>query len=177
MRLVIINILCYNVGETYRSYNILDFFVQGYAYLASRSSIQPFVCEISDPSVRGFTTTLWSLFFISGQAISILASNCLGWRWVSLFFAVLMVIFFFAIMLIHETPNWLLENLCFEKAVQALYFYKTDPKLLVYDENKRTSVDGSDLYYTDLVEMYRAASEKEQNVSFPQQNGTNNTWK
>ena len=88
-----------------------------------------------------------------------------------------MGIFFFASMFIHETPNWLLENLRFEKAVHALDFYKTDPKLLVYDENKRTSVDGSDLSYTDLVEMYRTASEKEQNVSFPQQNVTNNTSK
>ena len=86
-----------------------------------------------------------------------------------------MGIFLFASMFIHETPNWLLENLRFEKAVQALDFYKTDPKLLVYDENKRTSLDGCDLSYKELVEMYRTASEKAKKVFFPQQNGTNNS--
>jgi hypothetical protein len=88
-----------------------------------------------------------------------------------------MVVFFFLIMLIHETPNWLLENLYFERAIKALEFYKTDPKLLVYDDSKRRSVNGNELSYTDLVEMYRTESEKEKKAFCPQKNGSNNTYK
>ena len=80
-------------------------------------------------------------------------------------------------MLIHETPNWLLENLCFEKAVKSLEFYKTDPKLLVYEDDKRKSVDGIVLSYTDLVDMYRTESENQNKAFCGQPNGSDNTFK
>ena len=88
-----------------------------------------------------------------------------------------MIVFFFAIIFIHETPNWLLENLLFEKAVKSLEFYKTDPKLLVYDDGKRKSVDGSELSYADLVEMYRTEYENEKKAFCAQQSGNNKTCK
>ena len=138
-----------------RSFEIL-----GYAYLNSRSSIQPFVCEISDPSIRGFTSTLWALCFSSGQALSILAANALGWRYVSGFFAALMIVCFVGLLCIHETPDWLLENRKFEKAIKALEFYKVDPKILVDDDVKRKSKDGQDKGYRELVGFYRKESVK-----------------
>ena len=65
-------------------------FMLGYAYLTSRSSIQPFTCEITDPNIRGFAASLWSLNFTLGQALSILNAGFVGWRKVSGFFAALM---------------------------------------------------------------------------------------
>ena len=127
--------------------------------MTSRSSIQPFICEISDPSIRGTTSTLWALFFSSGQALSILASNQLGWREVSAFFAALMLFCVLVLMWIHETPDWLLEKCQFEKAIKALEFYKIDPKILVDDDQKRKSSDGKEKSYSDIVEMYRKESE------------------
>jgi hypothetical protein len=88
-----------------------------------------------------------------------------------------MVVLFVAIMLVHETPNWLLENRRFEEAVKSLEFYKTDPKLLVYDDSKRKSVTGSELSYTDLVEMYRTESENEHTAFYAQQKCSDNTFK
>ena len=126
--------------------------------MTSRSSIQPFICEISDPSIRGTTSTLWALFFSSGQALSILASNQLGWREVSAFFAALMLFCVLVLMWIHETPDWLLEKCQFEKAIKALEFYKIDPKILVDDDQKRKSSDGKEKSYSDIVEMYRKES-------------------
>ena len=126
--------------------------------MTSRSSIQPFICEISDPSIRGTTSTLWALFFSSGQALSILASNQFGWREVSAFFAALMLFCVLVLMWIHETPDWLLEKCQFEKAIKALEFYKIDPKILVDDDQKRKSSDGKEKSYSDIVEMYRKES-------------------
>ena len=68
------------------------------------------------------------------------------------------------IMLLHETPDWLLETCRFEKAIKALKFYKTDPKLLVFEDKKRKSITGVELSYSELVEMYRKESEKEKNT-------------
>ena len=67
-------------------------------------------------------------------------------------------------MLIHETPDWLLETCRFEKAIEALKFYKTDPKLLMYEDRRRKSITGEELSYSELVEMYREESEKEKST-------------
>ena len=134
--------------------------ILGYAFLNSRSSIQPFICEISDTSIRGFTTTLWFLCFIFGYALSMLASSHLGWRYVSGFLAALMIICFVGLFFIHETPEWLLENRHFERAERALKFYKIDKKLLVTDDNKRRSGDGEDRSYKDVVKLYRMEAKK-----------------
>ena len=130
----------------------------GYAYLTSRSSIQPFICEISDPCIRGATSTLWALFFTSGQALSISTANIFGWRYVSGFFAALIVLCFTLLTQIHETPDWLLEKCYFAKAVKALEFYKIDPKIIVYEPEKREFENGSNKSYRQLVEFYRQES-------------------
>ena len=106
------------------------------------------------------TSTLWLLFFISGQALGMLASAHLGWRYVSGVCAALMIICLVGIFFIHESPEWLLENRKFERAVKALKFYKTDKKLLVTDDNKRTSKVGDDRSYEELVKLYRIESKK-----------------
>ena len=134
--------------------------IVGYAYLMSMSSIQPFIGEISDPRIRGFTSTLWSLFFISGQGLSMLASGYLGWRYVSGFFSALMIACFIGIMVIHKTPEWLLETRRFERAIKALEFYKTDKKLLVRSDTRRVSVAGEEKNYKDLIKMYRIESKR-----------------
>ena len=144
--------------------------------MTSRSSIQPFICEISDPSIRGTTSTLWALFFSSGQALSILASNQLGWREVSAFFAALMFFCVLVLMWIHETPDWLLEKCQFEKAIKALEFYKIDPKILVDDDQKRKSSDGKEKSYSDIVEMYRKESEAAKS-KVSEDEKTHNDWR
>ena len=128
--------------------------------MTSRSSIQPFIGEISDPSIRGFTSTLWSLFFISGQALSMLASGYLGWRYVSGFFGAMMMACLFGIAMIHETPEWLLETRKFDLAIKALEFYQTNKKLLVTDSVKRRSRIGEEKSYKELVKMYRIESRR-----------------
>ena len=140
--------------------------ITGYAYLTSRSSIQPFICEISDPSIRGTTSTLWALFFTSGQALSILASNFVGWRYISGVFAGLMGLCLILLTQIHETPDWLLEKCYFDRAIKALHFYKIDPKILVYDHKKRLLENGKDKSYQELVEMYRQESKAPSRNSF-----------
>ena len=128
--------------------------------MTSRSSIQPYIGEISDPSIRGFTSTLWSLFFISGQALSMLASGYLGWRYVSGFFGALMIGCLFGITFIHETPEWLLETRKFNRAIKALEFYQTNKNLLVTDSDKRKSTNGEEKTYNELVKMYRIESRR-----------------
>ena len=61
----------------------------------------------------------------------------------------------------HETPDYLLEKRQFEKAVKAMEFYKTDPKLIVDDEKKRLDKDGKTKGYKELVGFYRKESVKD----------------
>ena len=150
--------------------------VTGYAYLTSRSSIQPFICEISDPSIRGATSTLWALFFTSGQALSISTANIFGWRYVSGFFAVLMFICLISLTQIHETPDWLLEKCYFGKAVKALEFYRIDPKIIVYESEKRESENGNDKSYRQLVEFYRQES-RSPNCSGSKKTSKSSSWR
>ena len=74
-----------------------------------------------------------------------------------------MLLCFVGLSFIHETPESLLENREFERAVKALKFYKTDKKLLVVDDNKRKSHAGEDRSYEDLVKLYRIESKKHPN--------------
>ena len=137
----------------------------GYAFLTSRSSIQPFICEISDPSIRGFTSTLFTLCYSSGQALSILAANQLGdlgWRYVSAFFTILMFLCFLGLLWIHETPEWLLENRKFDNAIGSLEFYKVDSKLIVEDDKKRLTKEGEPRNYKELVGFYRKENAKDE---------------
>ena len=136
-------------------------FVLGYVSLTCRSAIQPFICEISTPSIRGFTASLYVLCYISGQALSILAANPFfdGWRYVSGVFASLMIVCFLALILwVHETPDWLLEKCYFDKAITSLKFYKIDPKILVDNDQKRKRNDGTEKSYGEIVELYREKS-------------------
>ena len=131
--------------------------------MTSRSSIQPFISEISDPSIRGFTSSLWALCFSSGQALSILAASQLddyGWRYVSAFFAILMLLCFLGLLWIHETPEWLLENRQFDRAIKSLEFYKVDPKLIVEEDKKRLNENGEPKSYKELVGFYRGKTEE-----------------
>ena len=89
-----------------------------------------------------------------------LASGYLGWRYVSGFFGALMIACLFGIMLIHETPEWLLETRKFDLAIKALEFYQTNKKLLVTDSVKRRSRIGEEKSYTELVKMYRIESRR-----------------
>ena len=133
----------------------------GYVSLTCRSAIQPFICEISNPSIRGFTTSLYVLCYISGQALSMRAAtpSFEGWRYVSGAFALSMIICFLALLLwVHETPDWLLEKCYFDKAIKSLKFYKIDRKILVDSDRQRQTGDGREKNYEEIVELYRDKS-------------------
>ena len=153
-----------------------SFFPTGYAYLTSRSSIQPFICEISDQSLRLVTSNMWAICTNAGLNLSVLAADLLGWRYVSLFMACLMIICFLGLLWLHETPTWLLENKQFDKAVGSLKFYKSDKKSIVDDSAKRKSTANEELGYDGLVELYKAEAEKHE-ASVPRDEETTNaTW-
>ena len=130
-------------------------FLQGYAYLTSKSSIQPFVCEISDPAVRKFTSTFWYLFFIAGQALCILGGTYCGWRFVSGLLVVGNTILLFGFLCIHETPYWLLENGHWEKARKSMEFYKIDADMVMAGDEKRLWKTDGRMDYAKLIEFYR----------------------
>ena len=71
-----------------------------------------------------------------------------------------MIVCFVGLLCIHETPDWLLENRQYEKAIKSLEFYKVDPKILVDDDVKRKSKDGQVKGYRELVGFYRKESAK-----------------
>lgn len=138
-------------------------FLLGYVSLTARSAIQPFICETSNPNVRGFTTALYVLFYISGQAFSIFVGGHFdnGWRWTSAGFGGLMIICLLALVFwIHETPDWLLDKRLFNKATKALEFYQIDREILVADENKRKTVDGRHKSYREIVSLYEDAAKQ-----------------
>ena len=130
-------------------------FLLGYAYLTSRSSIQPFTCEITDPNIRGFAASLWALHFTIGQASSIFTAGLLGWRQVSGFFAALMGVCFLSLIWPHETPEWLMEKLRFSNAIKSYEFYKSDKTSIVEDSSDLLSDDGSEKTYSELVRISR----------------------
>ena len=136
-------------------------FLLGYVSLTSRSAIQPFICEISNPAIRGLTTSLYVLCYISGQALSVLVANHFenGWRYVSGAFGVFMIICFLVLLLwIHESPDWLLEKCLFKKATKSLEFYEIDRKILVDDDQKRKTKDGYEKSYEEIVSLYEQES-------------------
>ena len=149
-------------------------FLLGYVSLTCRSAIQPFICEISNPVVRGVTTSLYVLFYISGQAFSVLIANQWddGWRYVSAAFGGLMIICFLSLLLwIHESPDWLLEKKYFKKATSALQFYRIDREILIADERKRKTRDGQEKSYVEIVSIYEEESKRLMNQNNP--NATN----
>lgn len=139
-------------------------FLLGYVSLSCRSAIQPFICEINNPNVRGFTTAFYVLFYISGTAFSTLiagrsVSGENGWRLTAGVFGGLMIICFLALLFwIHESPDWLLDKRRFSQATRALEFYKIDRELLVADESKRKTVDGRHKSYREIVSLYEEAA-------------------
>ena len=152
--------LAQNVGML-----IFSKFLLGYVSLSCRSAIQPFICETSNPNVRGFTTALYVLFYISGQAISTFLAGRNqtgddGWRWTAAVFGGLMVICFLSLLLwIHESPDWLLDKKRFSQATKALEFYKIDREILVADESERKTIDGRHKSYKEIVNLYQNAAE------------------
>ena len=139
-------------------YSIQLYNISGYVSLTSRSSIQPFICEISNPNIRGFTTSLYVLCYILGQALSVLAADNgeLGWRYVSGTMGGLMILCFVVLLLwIHETPDWLLERCSFDQATKSLEFYKIDRKVLVDNDQKRKTIKGEEKSYGEIVQLYR----------------------
>ena len=140
--------------------------ISGYVSLTSRASIQPFICEISNPNIRGFTTSLYILCYILGQALTVLAADEgeLGWRYVSGTMGALMILCFLVLLLwIHETPDWLLERCSFDQATKSLEFYKIDRKVLVDDDQKRKTINGEEKSYSEIVALYRQESNKSSN--------------
>ena len=141
----------------------LSKFLLGYVSLTCRSAIQPFICEISNSTIRGFTTSLYVLFYISGQALSLLIANQWidGWRYVSATFGGLMIICLLALIVwIHESPDWLLEKKFFAKAISALEFYNIDREVLIADEQKRKTKDGKEKSYNEIVSIYEEESKR-----------------
>ena len=127
----------------------------GYAFLTSRSSIQPFTAEITDPNIRGFASTLWSMLFTIGQATSIFFAGMVGWRELSGFFAALMGVCFLVLFWPRETPEWLMTKLEFQNAVASYEFYKSDKKNIIEDSSKRLREDGTEKSYRELVKHSR----------------------
>ena len=87
--------------------------ISGYVSLTSRSVIQPFICEISNPNIRRFTTSLYVLFYILGKALSLLVARQgdLEWRYATGIMFVLMIVCFMGFLVwIHDAPDWLLER-------------------------------------------------------------------
>ena len=135
----------------------------GYVSLTCRAAIQPFIAETSNPNIRGFTTSLYVLFYISGQAFSVTIANHFddGWRYTAAGFGALMVVCLLSLAFwIHETPDWLLEKRFFQQATKALEFYKIDREILVADENKRKTVDGRHKSYHEIVDLYEEEAER-----------------
>ena len=144
----------------------------GYVYVSSRSSIHPFIAEISNPKIRGFTLSLWPVCTTLGHALTIVVSDLVGWRYVALFLAVLMIFCLLGLMWLHETPDWLLERKIFDKALASLKFYQTPIP----------TIDGEQIDdYDCLIELYKleARMKNEQNQEAPvsnTENIDNNTW-
>ena len=143
---------------------VISKFLLGYVSLTCRSAIQPFICETSNPNIRGFTTAFYILFYISGQAFSTFLAGRNqtgddGWRWTAAVFAGLMVICFLSLLLwIHESPDWLLDQRRFSQATKALEFFKIDREILVADESKRKTIDGRHKSYKEIVSLYEEAA-------------------
>ena len=66
-----------------------------------------------------------------------------------------MVLCFFGLLWLHETPDWLLENKQFDKAIKSLRFYNVDPKTIVEEDEKRLNKNGENKSYDELVALYR----------------------
>ena len=144
--------------------------------MTSRSSIQPFVCEISHQNVRLLTSNMWAICTNAGLNLSVLAADLLGWRYVSLFMGGLMIISFLGLIWLHETPEWLLERKQFDKALGSLKFYKSDKKSIVNDDDKRKSHTDEELDYDGLLELYKAEAAKEEASVPSDETIANDTW-
>ena len=131
---------------------------QGYVSLTGRASIQPFICEISNPSIRNVTTCLYLLFYCLGQALTVLVGSQLeqGWRESSLAMCFLLIICFLGLLfVIHETPDWLLDRMKFDEATNSLKFYKIDRKVLIDDDEKRKTLNGEEKSYEEIIVFIR----------------------
>lgn len=99
------------------------FIILGYAFLSSRAAIQPFVCEISDPKVRGFTTSLWMISFCTGLTCTVMAGSVAPWRWITAGCCAFSLLTTIGLCTIHESPDWLLRNHYWGEAKFAMQYY------------------------------------------------------
>lgn len=83
-----------------------------------------YAAEVAEPKLRGSLSSTSTLFICIGILFSFIAGTFLVWRTVALIFAVAPLVSFFILLLIPETPYWLLTKNKVDQARNSLAWFR-----------------------------------------------------
>lgn len=99
-------------------------FLSGVSAASCLVTIPIFVSEISQPEVKGFTSSLNMICYTTGFATMSVLGAIFSWRLSVGVIAVIPILAIVGISISHETPVWLLRKGREEAAFQSLVFYR-----------------------------------------------------
>ncbi|XP_023347909.1 solute carrier family 2, facilitated glucose transporter member 8 [Eurytemora carolleeae] len=102
---------------------LLGRIITGYSTGSNYVSVPVFVGEISHPSIRGFTGSLFIINHNIGFTLSMILGASLPWRTVVLISMIPPSLSFCLLLFIKDSPSWLLRRRNESGAKQALMFY------------------------------------------------------
>ena len=103
--------------------------------MSAKSYCQPFVCELSCRDFRGLTTSFFMLSYCSGMTvITFLGSVIVDWRIVVSSLALVAILCFVGTIVIHESPEWLVEKELLKSAKEAWVYYNPDSHHSEFDQ-------------------------------------------
>merc|ERR1711962_11894 len=85
-----------------------------------------FVGETSHPSIRGLTGTMLGAMYCTGFSLCMLLGAIFPWRTVAFLSIIPSALSILLLLLIKESPTWLIRNGRDEEAYQSLMFYRGD---------------------------------------------------
>ena len=88
------------------------------------SSVPPYIAETSHPSIRGSLVILTSFFMAVGISFVWIIGFYLDWRMTAYILTIPPIVMTLSIIMLPETPYWLIENNNYEAAIKSLQFFR-----------------------------------------------------
>eukprot|EP00088_Acartia_fossae_P020889 TRINITY_DN22405_c0_g1_i2.p1 TRINITY_DN22405_c0_g1~~TRINITY_DN22405_c0_g1_i2.p1 ORF type:complete len:516 (-),score=34.93 TRINITY_DN22405_c0_g1_i2:32-1480(-) len=109
---------------------LLGRFLAGHFIGSNMVATPIFVGEISQPSIRSFTGSMLMIEYCSGFTLSMLLGAIFPWRTVACLAALFPAVGFCIMLVMKESPSWLLRQKCNEEANGSLTFYRGNPDVV-----------------------------------------------
>ncbi|TRY67596.1 hypothetical protein TCAL_13686, partial [Tigriopus californicus] len=118
-------------------------FLEGVSAASCLVSIPIFVNEISQPEVKGFTSSLNMICYTTGFAFMSILGAMFPWRWAVGIVLIIPLTALVGLGISHETPVWLLRKGREDAALRSMTFYRGNEEVIKWEmeRTKRSIAD------------------------------------